>query len=75
VGTYCFRNLGFAAKNAVATGNNVNGANSTLATTFVWLGFAFNGCDPNAGDRVRVQTVISNTAALADRYFFVWFEE
>jgi len=75
VGTYCFRNLGFTAKNAVATGNNVNGANTTLATTFVWLGFAFNGCDPNSGDRVRVQTVISNTAALADRYFFVWFEE
>jgi hypothetical protein len=75
VGTYCFRNLGFTVKNAVATGNNVNGVNNTLATTFVWLGFAFNGCDLNAGDRVRVQTVVSNTAALADRYFFVWFEE
>jgi hypothetical protein len=75
VGTYCFRNLGFTAKSAIATGNNADGADDTLATAFVWLGFGMTGCDLAAGDRVRVRTTVSNTAVLTDRRFFVWIEE
>jgi hypothetical protein len=73
-GVYCFRNLGFTAKNAMASGDNANDVNNTLATPFVWLGFGIGGCDLAAGDRVRVRTVISNTGALADRKFYIWLE-
>ena len=74
VGVYCFRNLGFTAKSALATGSNGDGANNTLATTFVSFG-VLTGCDFSAGDRVRVRTVVSNTGVLTDRWFFIWIEE
>ena len=74
VGVYCFKNLGFTAKSALATGSNGDGANNTLATAFVSFG-TLTGCDFSAGDRVRVRTVVSNTGVLTDRWFFIWIEE
>lgn len=74
-GVYCFRNLGFTATSAIATGDNANDFNNTLATAFVWLGFGIGGCDLAAGDRVRVRTVLSDTGALADRKFYIWIEK
>ena len=74
-GVYCFRNLGFTVTSAMAVGDNANDFNNTLATAFVWLGFGIGGCDLTAGDRVRVRTVLSNTAALTDRKFYIWLEK
>ena len=74
VGVYCFKNLGFTAKSALASGSNADGANNTLATAFVAFG-AMTDCDFSAGDRVRVRTVVSNTGVLTDRGFFIWIEE
>ena len=74
VGVYCFKNLGFTAKSALATGSNADGADNTLATAFVAFG-AMTGCDFSAGDRVRIRTVVSNTGVLTDRGFFIWIAE
>jgi hypothetical protein len=74
VGVYCFKNLGFTARSALATGSNADGADNTLATVFIPFG-AMTNCDFSAGDRVRVRTVVSNTGVLTDRGFFIWIEE
>ena len=74
MGEYCFKNLGFTAKSALATGSNADGANNTLATAFVAFG-STTDCDFSAGDRVRVRTVVSNTGVLTNRGFFIWIEE
>jgi hypothetical protein len=78
-GVYCFHNLPFTPRSAVASGANGFGANVTLATVELGGrdGNAFSA-DCTATDQARVRTASvpggGTASALADLAFYVWFE-
>jgi hypothetical protein len=74
-GVYCFEGLGFAAKNAMATGDNGFGALDTMASVRIATpsGGVLGGCP--AAATVRVDTFDISLATLADRAFLVSFQD
>ena len=81
-GVYCFHNLPFTPRSAMASGANGFGANFTLATVEIngRDGGIFAPPDCAATDQARVRTVLVPSggaytpSALADEAFYVWFE-
>ena len=73
-GIYCFSNLTFAAKNAVATADN-SGVPATVATVRVSTPTGSTLAQCPAGATVRVATFDVATADLTDRPFSVAFQD
>jgi hypothetical protein len=77
-GVYCFHDLPFTPRSAIASGANGFGANFTLATVEIngRDGGTFAGeCTATDQARVRTANVPGGVAsALADLAFYVWFE-
>ena len=74
-GEYCFGGLSFTPKSIIVSGDNTSGADATLATGMVPGDGVVAGTCPAGFTQARVRTVVSNTAALTDRRFVVWFED
>jgi hypothetical protein len=77
-GVYCFGGLPFTPRNAVVTAGNADtfgsGSFDRFATVAVARGQNLARCDANH-QQVRVVMVDSNTSALAEHPFYIWFED
>jgi hypothetical protein len=82
MGVYCFHDLPFTPRSAIATGANGFGANFTLVTVEIngRDGGIFAPPDCASTDQARVRTVLVPSggtyapSALSDQAFYVWFE-
>ena len=74
-GEYCFGGLPFTPKSVVASGDNTSGADNTLATAMVPGDGVIAGTCPAGFTQARARTIVSNTGALTDRRFVIWFED
>lgn len=82
-GIFCFKDLPFAVKSAVVTGDGSFGQIDTLPTASVLVSGALSDCDADGSHKVRVRTMDLNgnegaggaySPELKDRRFTIWFE-